>query len=544
MTTTKLKLGILLDSFIVPAWIRRALERIAASGQAEFALVILRAGHAGSGNGLLKAEAANRIYRWFNAADEKIFVGGQNALEPISVQDLFPGAAVLEVTLAGKRSIESFDPAILEQIRSQGLDILVKVGFDALAGSIFTAARYGVWAYSFEGTPHGFWEVVTGQTETWAFLRRLNGEAKPDQLLYCTSSSTYPFSAARNRNRSLWLAASFLPRQITAAHRLREEAYFARAGKAIQSRVGLKPGTKKAPSNLLALWLAARLLARNILEFFNRKMFQDAWYLLFKKDADGSLEFEDFQALIPPRGTFWADPHVIQKDGRQYIFVEEFPHATGKGILSVIELDEQGRQSEPVCILEKEYHLSYPHVFDWQGKYYLIPETAGKRSIDLYECVAFPTRWEYKQTLIDNILAVDATVTFANGKWWLFSGVAENEAAFPEVELCLFFSDDLFAGEWKAHPMNPVVADLSSSRPAGAIFTRDGRLMRPSQDCSQSYGYGFKLNVIQVLSETDYHEETVAEVKPWKKNVLGTHTYGTAGKFTIIDVYTRKRKYF
>ena len=41
MSTPKLKLGLLLDSYEVPAWAYRSLERIAGADYAEFSLVVL-----------------------------------------------------------------------------------------------------------------------------------------------------------------------------------------------------------------------------------------------------------------------------------------------------------------------------------------------------------------------------------------------------------------------------------------------------------------------------------------------------------------------
>ncbi len=38
-----------------------------------------------------------------------------------------------------------------------------------------------------------------------------------------------------------------------------------------------------------------------------------------------------------------------------------------KGHISVIRMDEQGVYSEPVKVLERPYHLSYPFVFEWEG---------------------------------------------------------------------------------------------------------------------------------------------------------------------------------
>ena len=544
MNSGKLKLGILLDSYQIPAWIYHSLERVVNSSQVEILMVILNEKkNFEDANGRNLRNRRTVLYELFNKTDERIFISGPNALEIMNAEKLLSSIPVIKVKPLKREMTYYIEPSDIDEIREIGLDIFVKIGFGMLRGDILTASKYGVWTYWFEGYPPGFWEVVKGQPETKSYLLILDEEANGGRTIYHSSTSTYPFSPARNRNRSLWLASSFLPRQIALLHRLGEKGFFATIKKYEQVKPPLQQKSPTPPSNLLSLWLVATLLAKNIIEIFRRNYYLDGWFLLFDMNAPGSMSFGNYKKIIPPKDRFWSDPHVIQKNGNYYVFVEEFTHDTKKGHISVIVVDQQGNPSDPVRVLEKEYHLSYPYVFRWKDKVYLIPESADNRSIDLYECLEFPVRWVHKITLMQNIKAVDTTVLFAQGKWWLFTGVAENEAAFPEVELFLFFSDNLFTSEWTSHPKNPIVSDLRSARSAGRIFAKDGKLFRPSQNCSKSYGYGFNLNEILVLSETDYEEKTVVSVIPWDKSLEATHTYSVEGKFTVIDAFTKRRKF-
>jgi hypothetical protein len=140
-----------------------------------------------------------------------------------------------------------------------------------------------------------------------------------------------------------------------------------------------------------------------------------------------------------------------------------------------------------------------------------------------------------------NVTAVDTTVLYWQGKWWLFTAMAEQEAAAPQVELFLFYSNELFTDRWHAHPMNPIVSDIKRARAAGRIFPKDGRLFRPSQVCSTIYGYGFDLNEITVISETEYCERTVRSVRPNPASrIIATHTYANLGDLTVIDALARR----
>jgi len=46
--------------------------------------------------------------------------------------------------------------------------------------------------------------------------------------------------------------------------------------------------------------------------------------------------------MEPPKGRFWADPFPIERDGKYFIFFEEFLYETMKAHISVIEMDSDG----------------------------------------------------------------------------------------------------------------------------------------------------------------------------------------------------------
>ena len=82
--------------------------------------------------------------------------------------------------------------------------------------------------------------------------------------------------------------------------------------------------------------------------------------------------------------------------------------------------------------------------------------------------------------------------------------------------------------------------DVRSARSAGALFRHGGKLYRPTQDCSRSYGYSFTLNEIVRLTPRDYEERPVRTVEPgnaasWTSTIVGTHTYARARSAEIVD---------
>ena len=210
-----------------------------------------------------------------------------------------------------------------------------------------------------------------------------------------------------------------------------------------------------------------------------------------------------------------------------------------------MEIDQDGKVQKPSQILVKDYHLSYPSVFMIDETYFMIPETSSQKTIELYECVKFPFEWKFRMNLMEGIIAVDTTPFYYHDKWWLFTSVCENEGAFPETELFLFYSDIFFTKIWKSHPLNPIISDVKIARPAGDIFMDDGKIYRPSQDCSRNYGWGVNINEILLLTETEYLEKKVSDIKPdWDQKIMGIHTFARKGSMTIVDAVRKNRKIF
>jgi hypothetical protein len=545
MQTQKLKLGLLLDSINVPAWVYTIIQRIVNGYSGKFVLVILN----DNDSMFNKTKGNTIVYSIFNRIDEKLFTKKPDPFTPKSAAELLADVPVIKALPRQNGYISFLNEADVEKIKAHQLDILIRFGFDGLQLETLNVSKYGTWFYYhgddriMKGGPPGFWEAVENWSETGSALLSVGGIFPSNRVLFRSHFVTYPLSPARHRSYYFWATTSFLPRQIDLLQRLGEKKYYRETEK-FNTALMREVKSYEMPSNILAAKSFFKIVVRLVKEFIQRFFYANQWFLLFSLQKDVFYDFKEFIKLMPSKEKFWADPHVTQVNGRYYIFVEEFLSAKNKGHISVVELDELGNCTTPVKVLEEDYHLSYPFVFQWNNKFYMVPESLANKTIDLYECVGFPCKWNFKQHLMENVSAVDTTLIHYCDKWWLFTAMAENAAAVPNVELFLFYSDDIFSGQWRAHPKNPIISDVKSARPAGSLFVKNRKLFRPSQDCSKMYGYGFDLNEIETLSETDYCERKVLSVRPvWDKNILATHTYSCQGDLTVIDAFRRERKF-
>ncbi len=179
-------------------------------------------------------------------------------------------------------------------------------------------------------------------------------------------------------------------------------------------------------------------------------------------------------------------------------------------------------------------HLSYPVLGrDDNGALFLLVESWEARGLYLWrERPGMPGRLHGPIGPLIARPAIDATIWRDTDLWWLFCTFKDDA---PNARLHLFHAEDL-QGPWTAHAGNPVKNDLASSRPAGPLFWCDGHLVRPAQDCSETYGGGVTLNAITRLDRDGFSETPLRVLQPADGEYShGLHTLSPAGDVTIVD---------
>lgn len=254
--------------------------------------------------------------------------------------------------------------------------------------------------------------------------------------------------------------------------------------------------------------------------------------------------------VLPDDGRrFYADPFPIAVAGTTHLFVEDYPHATGKAIISAVRFGPDGPQGTPVPVLEAAHHLSYPFVFEREGSVWMVPESSAAGTVDLYRATRFPGGWVKEATLLSGVVASDATLVAHGGRWWMFATVRDAGLDAPpgagsfHDALHLWSAPD-FRGPYTPHPAHPVLVDPSLARPAGRIVSRGGHLIRPIQDCATGYGRALVLARIDRLDPEGFAQTVIGRIEPgpaWPGNRL--HTVNAGGGIECIDGAGRAPRY-
>ena len=550
-TRLPLRIGLLIDSFVQRKWIHQVVSEIQSSGFAEIAVVIKNESAASSqpAPGRLTSYWRNRkylLYALYDKVDQFRVKVSPDAFEPTDLKPLLEEIPVVAVTPEMKKYSDWFPEDALKQIRQFDLDVALCFGFRILKGEALKIARHGVWSFHHgdnlvnRGGPAGFWEVMDGSPVTGSVLQILTEDLDNGRVIYRSWSPTADrFSVKANRNNLYWKSAGFVIRK------LKELADGVPIGPPPESQFYQPYSNRlyRMPTNREMLPRLSRLCTKYVASKFQAALNSDQWALAYRfrsGPCDANNTLYRFKNLIPPKDRFWADPFAIQSGEHYYVFLEEYSYEFAKGHISVIELDRKGVVSGPRKVLEREYHLSYPFVFEWNGNYWMIPESAANKTVELYRAKSFPFVWQLEKVLMTDVRAKDATLAEIDGTWWMFVSIAEH--SIPD-ELYLFSAPSPL-GPWTPHRRNPVKSDVRGSRPAGALFEWNGEVYRPAQDSSGRYGYAISINRLMQLDHERFSEERVSQILPnWSDDLLATHTISITGDLTVVDCLRKRSRW-
>ena len=242
------------------------------------------------------------------------------------------------------------------------------------------------------------------------------------------------------------------------------------------------------------------------------------------------------QWLPALKNGFLADPHAsIIPDGRIEILAESFDFRRFKGEIVCATTSLQGIESahfKPV--VELATHLSYPQRISWQMEELLFCESWESNGIPVFSRAGRGQAWKYETTILQGQRVVDPTPLFHKGIWYLFYTLQNDR---PNQCLRVAHSTNPLQG-WTPHTQSVIHYSKMGARPAGPIFKLpDGRLVRPGQDCSNTYGGGIILYEIKELTTSTYREKLLRVIEPQLGNwQWGLHTICPLGdQFTMVD---------
>ncbi|MDQ6799442.1 MAG: hypothetical protein M3041_01235 [Acidobacteriota bacterium] len=494
-----LRVGVVIDTFQQPAWVRRVLEVIRSSDFAAIAAVLI-----------FDSPAIRRqqpiVGDWYSRLDAARFRRANDALDVADVRHLLPDTPT--------RSADSLD---------HELDVVLSFSPAFIRERVQNAtapiARHGVWWTTDRAMPAFAAEHPTMSAE----LHVAAAADSPDGVIGSARIGTDRISLHRGVSRLYWKMEKLLGRKLAAI--------------AQGTDVLATPEDRvHDPTSLRIVRAAARAMVNEAAQKFRDSWMHEQWFIAFrfdKSDENPVAGLSKFQAIIPPRDRLWADPFVVVEGGRTLVFVEEMMFREKRGCIAYLELRRDATWSPPRRILERPYHLSYPCVFRWRGEFYMVPETSENRTVELYRCVDFPDRWEFVSELLSGISAVDSTIFELNGLWWMYTSTPSVGKIFDE--LSVYYAESP-SGPWRPHRLNPVLSYVVGGRCGGSPFVYGSDVYRAAQNGARRYGHSLQIRQIVKLTPHDWEEREVGVILPdWRPALVGTHTLNHTDGVTVVD---------
>ncbi|MEI7499923.1 MAG: hypothetical protein WCK84_05685 [Bacteroidota bacterium] len=433
---------------------------------------------------------------------------------------------------------EYFPSAEVEAIRMYGLDFILRFGFNIIRGDILSAARFGVWSFhhddelKYRGGPAGFWEIFDGDPVSGAILQRLTDKLDGGIILKKGYIKTVMHSYKGNLHQ-LFSVTSSWPAQV-ADEILLFPADF------VSSSETTAP-VYKVPGNYHLIQFVLKLLWNRIRFYYKELVAAEVWNVgLIQKPihevalGPEILKKSDITWLRQfARTKYLADPSGFIENGKLHILVEDYSYRRQKANISEIIWDiNRDSFSVPIRIIEGDKHLSYPYIVRHQQMVYCVPESFRSSNITLYYRNFSEEAFIEDHLLLDKVEAVDPTLFFHDGYWWLFFTIKK----YSTTHLYIYYSNEL-KGRYEPHRRNPVKIDIRSARPAGTPFIYEGILYRPAQDCSVTYGGRVVINKVLRLTTDEFVEQTIRVIDsvPGSPFDKGLHTMSQVGNYTLID---------
>lgn len=243
---------------------------------------------------------------------------------------------------------------------------------------------------------------------------------------------------------------------------------------------------------------------------------------------------ECFQVQQENNKEYWlADPFIFKNENEYFLFCEAYMRKTNKGVIRAFKIKDNLSLEDLGNVIEQEYHMSYPQVFNTKHGIYMIPETSGNRTIELYKCIEFPLKWKLEKILVEDIYAVDSNYFSYANKNFLVTYVYEKEKPYLEV----YTVDE----GWNISLLQKKEYKENTGRGAGNFIINNDSIIRPTQNQKNKYGESVYLKNCTIEKDT-YNEDVVSEICIDKIHINGRneykriHTYNMIDNIEVVDV--------
>ena len=228
---------------------------------------------------------------------------------------------------------------------------------------------------------------------------------------------------------------------------------------------------------------------------------------------------------------WFADPFILDvTDSEIIILAEEYCYNVHRGRIARVVIDRKTYEEMSFeIILELQTHLSFPFIIRKNGKIFLMPENSASGCSTVYEYNDANRKLTPLHHIAEEPFA-DATIFEMEGQSYLCTTMLPDTNS-KSVKIYTLNKDAFKVVDRVATVKFPIVC----GRNAGEVFTVDGQMYRPAQDCTLRYGHGVILQKM-TMENGEWRLENVNSLYPksFKYN-QGVHTFNNFKGLIVID---------
>ena len=432
-----------------------------------------------------------------------------------------------------KDNVLRFEKNEINKIKSLNLELLIRCGSGILRGEVLKINKFGILSFhhgdnrKYRGGPAGFWEVYNHEKSTGFIIQQLTNELDAGKIIYRGNFITkkhYLLNQAHLYTKSNYYMKLVLL-DLAKNNKLTEfkNESCNNLGKIY-----------KTPSFLVQLKYLFNLIFRKISAKFKKRI---EWKVSYTKGNWKNILIDKNIEISNPKNSFLADPFIYSHKGKDYCFVEEFNYLNLKGSISLYEF-KNNSAIKIGNVLKEKFHLSFPYLFEYENKIFMVPESSENRDIRLYEATNFPLEWKLNKIIFNNVKAVDTMIFKKDNHWWLFTNIDPSDIGDNCSELFIYYSDNPINDSWISHKLNPVLVDSNIARNGGILYDNNNILRIGQKQGFDKYGLGYSVNKIITLNPYEYKEEKIYEFESDSKSrKQGPHHLHSNAKITVFDFY-------
>jgi len=515
-----IRFAVLINGRSLKKWQAGAIQKLTDSGLCACVLFISNPG---------KTEPKQPLLKRFFKRDA-LFTFLTNRIFRVTAEDICPipeHIELIEAEPVEEGYSQFFSDEDLQKIKAAAPHFILRFGYNILRGDVLDVAPFGIWSFhhgderQFRGGPFGFWEIVKKVPSTGVILQRLTAKLDAGHVLVRRAYITVFHSWKEMRERLL-SENTDMPLQAVKRYIIQNESI--PEVSRTKALIYKTPGFCRMTCFMAGLWMSR-------LNFhFKRLFIYEDWHV-----ETGRLFQSPLVPLVPTiqqirpvsQREFYADPFILNCEGKVKVFFEHYSYKNQKGNIARFEpgkgIDTWKSGTE---------HMAYPSVFQHGGSTWIIPESA-----DTGVCTAYETDSASQiigETQLIDLPVVDPTLVFHEGRFYLFCGLKNQ---LPNEKLFVFWSDR-FEGPYRPHELNPVKVNPVGSRPGGNLIKWQHSLYRPAQVFEKFYGSKIHINKVIHLSPNVFVEIENHAIDPaiFDGQYDGLHTYTVSGDTYAIDL--------